>query len=85
MATTRRKNSVRCPECGEPSRVTSTRTYHGCPVRHRKCLACGHRFQTREAIIGRATGPTSISVTNLLNNTVITGFTSRPTDLGQSQ
>lgn len=64
----RNKNSVRCPQCGEPSKVTTTRTINGLPVRSRKCLVCQHRFTTRECIITQKRPQISISVTNLMES-----------------
>ncbi len=64
---TRRKNSVRCPACGSPSKVCRTRTLQGSPLRDRQCLTCKSRFITRETILTRSKGTDSISVHNLIN------------------
>lgn len=47
---------IACPHCGEyDSRVTDTRAAsvddEGLVIRRRKCLACGRRFKTYEALL----------------------------------
>lgn len=39
---------MRCPLCGEETKVVNSRPENDCVNRSRKCTKCGYRFQTIE-------------------------------------
>jgi len=41
-----------CPECGAGSRVIETRPASMGTRRRRVCVECGHRWSTRETVMG---------------------------------
>lgn len=42
---------MKCPLCGEQSKVMESREWHGTMLRRRKCKACGQLFYTEEVEI----------------------------------
>jgi hypothetical protein len=49
---------LRCPKCGGPEHHCQTTRYRpGATRRVRVCLACGHRFRTREVLESSAAWP----------------------------
>lgn len=46
---------MKCPKCGEESRVTDSRERMTGIYRRRKCLGCGYKFSSFEVVANKGT------------------------------